>query len=85
MDENSILNTKVNFWYTRDGGMTTISSNKDIVDRVPSYYEFYRKRQQNMVFAYILSKIKDNEYKIDSIIKQDIDNALKLLSNTKWR
>lgn len=76
---DDIIDTKFNLWYTSDGGMTTISSNKDIVDRVPSYYEYYRKRQQNMVFAFILGKIQENEYKIDSKIKQDIDNALKLL------
>lgn len=79
MDEDSILDTKYNFWYTRDGSLTSISSGRDVVDRVPSYYEYYRKRQQNMVFAFILGKIQENEYKIDDKIKQDIDNALKLL------
>lgn len=33
----------------------------------------------------VIDFYKENEYEIDSIIKQDIDNALKLLSNTKWR
>lgn len=79
MDENSILDTKYNFWYTRDGSLTSISSGRDVVDRVPSFYEYYRKREQHRLFADILYKIKYNKYKIDSKIKQDIDNALKFL------
>lgn len=79
MDEDSILDTKFNLWYIRDGSLTTISSNRDIVARVPTFYEFFRNQHQNMVFATILGKIKNNNYKIDEEFKQYIDNALKLL------
>lgn len=76
---DDILDTKAPCCHTCDGGMTTISSSEDIVDRVPGYYEFYKQRQLRAVFAYILSKIQQNNYKVDNTIKQDIDNVLKSL------
>lgn len=80
-DDEVIVNTKNRYVYTLDGGVCLLCcvKGRDMVSYVPTCFEWVNTQQMLSSFAFVLREVRENKYKIDSKIKQDIDNALKSL------